>query len=109
MSIILELQQAATSSDVDILNLLRKAYLVARKLKLRDFTKLIDHEMNGYGEDDDTPQYRYHQGPLVISNPYNGEILALNSRLLKPISVPSRDSIASLQSLIENSFLYNTK
>lgn len=46
--IVIELQQEALKSDFDILNLLRKAYLVARKLKLNEFEKWIDSELNGY-------------------------------------------------------------
>lgn len=102
MSIILELQQDAVSSEIDILSLLRKAYLVARKLKLSDFTEWIDHEMNGYGENDVVPKYRYHRGPLVISNPVNGEIPALNSGLKEPLSIASKDPISSLLTLAEN-------
>ncbi|MBR3153723.1 MAG: hypothetical protein IKF10_01815 [Lachnospiraceae bacterium] len=33
-------------NDADLLGLLRKAYLVARKLKLRDFEEWINHESN---------------------------------------------------------------
>ena len=111
MGIILELQQDATSSDIDILSLLRKAYLVARKLKLADFAEWIDHEMNGYGDNDAVPQYRYHKGPLVISNPLNGEIPALNSGLKKPLSIASKEPVSSLLALAENckeGYIYST-
>ena len=37
--IVIELQHEALKSDFDIMNLLRKAYLVARKLKLQEFVQ----------------------------------------------------------------------
>lgn len=51
MAIVIELQQEALSKDTDLLSLLRKAYLVARKLKLKEFEEWINHELNGYGLD----------------------------------------------------------
>lgn len=46
--IVLDLQKAALKEDCDILNLLRKAYLVARKLKLKEFEDWVNCELNGY-------------------------------------------------------------
>ncbi|MDF1879847.1 hypothetical protein JHD50_00785, partial [Sulfurimonas sp. MAG313] len=37
--IVIELQQDALKSDIPVTDLLRKAYVVARKLKLSDFEK----------------------------------------------------------------------
>lgn len=45
MSIVLELQREALSSDSDILALLRKSLLVARKLKLTEFGEWINKEL----------------------------------------------------------------
>ena len=42
--IVLELEREALDENVGIEALLRKAYLVARKLKLTDFEKWINNE-----------------------------------------------------------------
>ena len=46
--IVLDLQLEALSKDSDVLNLLRKAYVVARKLKLDEFEEWVNSELNGY-------------------------------------------------------------
>lgn len=74
MGIVIELQREALSKDVDLLNLLRKAYLVARKLGLKKFEDWLSHEMNGYGEEDDIPKYRIYHGNVKAWNPYRGWI-----------------------------------
>ncbi|MFQ7675143.1 MAG: hypothetical protein ACLRK3_10590 [Ruminococcus sp.] len=43
--IVIELQHEALKSDFDIMNLLRNAYLVARKLKLQEFEEWIKDEL----------------------------------------------------------------
>lgn len=49
-------------------SLLRKAYLVARKLKLSDFEEWINNEQNGYhGE---VPDYRMINVNYKAWNPY---------------------------------------
>lgn len=45
--IVLELEREALDENVSIEVLLRKAYLVARKLKLTDFEEWINNEQNG--------------------------------------------------------------
>lgn len=68
--IVLELQQEAISKESDILNLLRKAYLVARKLKLNEFENWINNELNGYEAMDKLPDYRKVRGEVKAWNPY---------------------------------------
>lgn len=46
--IVLELQKEALDETISIESLLRKAYLVAKKLKLRDLEEWINQEQNGY-------------------------------------------------------------
>src|SRR6056297_3387697 len=83
-SLVLELQALASSADTDVASLLRKAMLVAGKLKLSDFRAWIDLELNGYGSDDAVPEYRKTRGSLYVRNPYHG---------LQPFII-SNDSIA---------------
>lgn len=58
--IVLELQQEALSKDANIESLLRKAYVIAKKLKLKEFEDWIKQEQDGY--ETDVPQYRYIGG-----------------------------------------------
>ena len=70
--IIIELQKAALEDTADIETLLRKAFLIAKKLKLREFEEWISKEQNGYTEK--VPDYRYISGDLKAWNPYRGWI-----------------------------------
>lgn len=72
--IVLDLQQEALSNEGDILSLLRKAYVVARKLKLSEFEEWINSELNGYKEVDKIPDYRKVRGEVKAWNPYIGWI-----------------------------------
>lgn len=74
MLIVIELQKAAIDSNSDILSLLRKAYLVARKLEISDFQEWISSELNGYEDYDKIPDYRMITGNLKGWNPYHGWI-----------------------------------
>ena len=72
--IVLELQQDLLSKDCDILNALRKAHIIATKLKLSEFDSWIQKELNGYNSEDETPEYRRVRGALKAFNPHNGWI-----------------------------------
>ncbi len=74
-SLVLDLQQEVLKPDCDILNSLRKAHLIAAKLKLAEFDLWIMSELNGYdGNHLRPPQYRTVKGSLKARNPYNGWI-----------------------------------
>ena len=74
-SLVLDLQQEVLKPDCDILNALRKAHLIAAKLKLTEFDSWIMSELNGYdGNHLRPPQYRTVKGRLKARNPYNGWI-----------------------------------
>ena len=70
--IVLQLQEEAIDESIDIETLLRKAFLVARKLKLKDFEEWISHEQNGYEKS--PPDYRLISGEIRAWNPYRGWI-----------------------------------
>ena len=70
--IVIQLQTEALDESVDIETLLRKAYLVARKLQLKDFEKWASNEQNGYT--DNIPEYRIIDGEIKAWNPYHGWI-----------------------------------
>jgi hypothetical protein len=48
MTLLGELQQAAIDSSVPLANLLRKCKVLAARPTHKDFSKWIDHELNGY-------------------------------------------------------------
>ena len=96
-SIVLELQQEILSPSSDIMTLLRKAHIIAKKLQLSEFDKWILSELNGYSDDDSIPDYRSITGSIKAWNPYNGWIPVLldnnefestlcNKKLIEPIS-----------------------
>lgn len=58
--IVIQLEKEALDESVSIESLLRKAYLVARKLKLSDFEEWINNEQNGYKRE--VPDYRMIHG-----------------------------------------------
>lgn len=64
--------------DHIIRNLLRKAYLAARKLKLQEFEDWINHEWNGYKDLDKIPDYRLLRGELKAWNPDHGWISVID-------------------------------
>jgi len=71
-SLILELQTMVTDSGNGVLDLLRKALLVASKLEIEDFAKWARSELHGYNVSDSVPKYRFIRTELKVWNPYNG-------------------------------------
>jgi hypothetical protein len=61
-------------SHVSILEVLRKALVVARKLSLTDAQVWIEKELNGYKGGDKPPEYRLLTGQVRAWNPYHGWI-----------------------------------
>lgn len=73
-SIVLDLQNEVTKPNCDIVNVLRKAHLIAVKLNLSEFDRWISCELNGYKSGDSIPDYREVRGVLKAFNPYHGWI-----------------------------------
>lgn len=63
-----ELREMALDNDVDIEELLRKAYLVAIVTKRKDIEEWILNEQNGYESVDSVPDYRYLKGEMRAYN-----------------------------------------
>ena len=88
-SLILELQHEVMKPDCDILYALRKAHLIASKLRLAEFDAWIQNELNGYKMNQDgIPEYRRINGRLKAWNPYHGWIPVIldNTELEKMLS-----------------------
>lgn len=104
-SIVLQLQQELISGNCDILSALRKAHIIAVKLKLDDFDKWINNELNGYKAEQDAPNYREVNGVLREHNPYNGWIpVIINNRELEELICKRKmcDSIIVLMELYDS-------
>src|SRR3989338_7566205 len=72
-SLVTELQMEALDSKVPVTDLLRKALVVAKKLKIQDFEKWIQQELNGnFPDEPGPPPYRHMKGEVKASHPYYG-------------------------------------
>jgi hypothetical protein len=78
--IVLELQREALDKSARVSDLLRKALLVARKLKVVDLESWILFELNGYTDGSKIPDYRWMRGEIKSLNPYNGMWLPIMFR-----------------------------
>jgi len=96
MGIVIELQQEALNSNTDILSLLRKAYLVARKLHLEEFETWLNREMNGYEANDEVPKYRIYHGEIKAWNPYHGWVPVLFDKEVPLTTHACRDPVSNL-------------
>lgn len=76
-SIVVDLQDEILSSDCDIVQILRRAHVIAVKLGLKEFDQWISYELNGYPDQNTCPDYRKIRGTLKAFNPYHGWIPAV--------------------------------
>lgn len=102
-SVIVELQREALDKDIRVSDLLRKALVVARKLKLTEFQEWIEKELNGYN--DEVPEYRMAKGQIRGWNPYNGWIPLIFEDPEEANALSKRatgQTIAEIENLLEN-------
>ncbi len=105
-SLVLDLQQDLMQQDCHIITALRKAHIIASKLKLDDFDAWIKAELDGYtGTQDNVPNYRQVVGQIKAWNPYHGWIpVLLSNRELEEL-LCKRKMAESISDIVE---LYNT-
>ncbi|AYO54406.1 AbiTii domain-containing protein [Acinetobacter wuhouensis] len=72
-SIVLQLQELATDPNSNVEELLNKALLVSRKLKIKKFRAWCEFELEGYSGQE-IPPYRKIRGELKAHNPVRGLI-----------------------------------
>jgi hypothetical protein len=102
---VIELQHDALKSDIPVTDLLRKAYVVAKKLKLSDFETWIKLELDGYLDNADVPEYRLVRGTVKAWNPYHGwqPIYFENHEMAEVLSNRTNGQrVAEIESLLEN-------
>lgn len=86
-SLVLELQHEATTQNTNVTDLLRKAYVVSRKLNLDDFEAWTKKELDGYDPDDELPPYRLVDGePKAQTNFGTKPLLIPDEELLSVVS-----------------------
>lgn len=105
-SIVLELQNEIVSSNCDVVNVLRRAHLIASKLKLTDFDKCIQYELNGYPDPESCTEYRKVRGILKAFNPYRGWIpISIQDNKVENMICEKKlvNSISEIISLCESS------
>ncbi|EZP64197.1 hypothetical protein [Pseudomonas sp. RIT357] len=101
-SLVLELQSDVLDRTIHLPDLLRKALLVSRKLKIKDIEEWLNDELNGY-DARSVPSYRIVTGELKAFNPYRGWIpVNMGGELHASMcEQPARDSVSQLIDLVE--------
>lgn len=102
-SIVVELQRDALDRSVAITDLLRKALVVARKLKQEKFLSWIESELSGYRAENEIPEYRELVGQVKGWNPYNGwlPVIINNTEIMETLSAQhTGQSISEIESLL---------
>jgi len=108
-SLVEELQRDALSPQVSLVDLLRKALVVAKKLDVADFERWLTRELSGYPSTDDYtayPEYRILHGevraavpgryiPVIFTGPDAARLNRVYSRM------PTARPIAELESLVQ--------
>lgn len=107
-SLVLELQSDAMSGKVGITDLLRKAFVIAKKLKVREFEAWVTQELDGYGDTpkDEMPLHRIMRGSPMAFNPYHGWqpiFCPTNETQLALSEIANNQSIAEVECLIQSS------
>lgn len=98
--IVIELQQEVLKQDCDIVNVLRRAHVIATKLQLTEFDSWITHELNGYPNQEVCPEYRKIKGVLKAFNPYQGWIPAMISDIGMETDVCERKMANSISEIV---------
>jgi len=73
-SIVIELQRNSVDPQILVEELLRKAYIVCKKLDIPNIEQWISSELNGYIEGAEIPEYRIVHGIVKAFNKYHGWI-----------------------------------
>lgn len=72
MSLVLELQAMAQDGKTDVVELVRRALVVATKLKLSEFASWLNLELAGYPTEASVPPYRRVPSVLVSHSRFHG-------------------------------------
>jgi hypothetical protein len=105
-TLIQELQKKCLNPKLPTLEVLRLAFYVAKKLKLNEFEKWVNAELNGYDNSVQIPPYRNISCQLKGLNHIRGEWQPIESEVLEKresfSSCPIAMSIGEIEDLLEN-------
>ena len=113
-SLIIELQRDALNEAISVPNLLRKAFIAAKKLKIQEFEKWIELELNGYdrlaesklvrfkGRWAKLPKYRWVTGELRVIFSGSGY-----EPWRQPMNYPVWISIGEIEAILNNKRSYS--
>ena len=106
MSLVLELQNDIIQNKMSTQDILRKAYLISKKLNIDNINDWLNFEMNGYKNKKDLPEYRKSIGTVQALNPLRGW-QSVNFPNPKDKLIASEllffESISELESLVNTS------
>jgi hypothetical protein len=95
-SLVLELQRDALNDNVPVSNLLRKAMVISRKLRIAELEKWTNQELDGYADPEMIPEYRVVRGETKSFNPYNGVWMPIMFSGDAPEGFSKRSSVQSI-------------
>lgn len=101
-----ELQQSIYDGKSSVTELLRKAYILARKLKIHEFEIWINNELKGYSDASAIPEYRKISGEVRAWNPYHGwqHVFIEDPEIMAIIqSQRTAQSLPEIETLLERS------
>lgn len=96
--------RAAYDQKEPVSVLLSKAYILSRKLKIDEFSKWANNELNEYKNEDEVPDYRIVHGHLKAYNPLQGRYIPAHFKtevedLINKRAI--RSTLAEIESLVE--------
>ena len=104
-SLVLELQKDALDKNTRVSDLLRKAFVISKKLSIIKIEEWLENELNGYPSNSNIPDYRTVYGQIKVWNPYQGW-QPLNFSDPKEAEILAKrkinQSIGELDSIVEN-------
>jgi hypothetical protein len=103
-SIVIEVQQDALDKSIRCSDLLRKALVAAKKLKVVELEEWVSQELNGYQDIEKIPEYRQIRGSVRALNPYHGwqPVVFTDPKKAEMLSRrPCNQSIAEIESLLD--------
>lgn len=71
-SLFLELQKDVLNSSISVIDIMRKANWIAKKLNAKDFQGWISSELQGYSQKNLVPSYRIVKGTIRYWNQFHG-------------------------------------
>jgi hypothetical protein len=103
--IIIELQRLASDGKCPVDELLRKALIIATKLRIDDFRAWVQRELNGYDNRNDAPPYRVIPTRMYQVNRWRGGLVPVvfgDSEMEDLICrIPMTQPISEIQALVD--------